>query len=78
VHHVQRVEPYAAARAWHAELGLDYGKIDYTVRAARSSSSTRTRLTGRATYLTAGTLGADRRRQARGGIQSYFAGLNSL
>ncbi len=71
------VEPHAAARAWREELGLDYGKIDYTVREGQVVLLDANKTTGRATYLTPGTLAAERRRQA-GGIHSYFAGLRTL
>jgi hypothetical protein len=71
------VEPHAAARAWREELGLDYGKIDYTVREGQVILLDANKTTGSSTYLEPGTLLSERRRQAAG-IHSYFAGLKSL
>jgi hypothetical protein len=71
------VEPHAAARAWREELGLDYGKIDYTVREGEVIVLDANKTTGSAAYLEADTLQAERRRQANG-IHSYFAGLKPL
>lgn len=71
------VEPHAAARAWREELGLDYGKIDYTVHEGEVILLDANKTTGSATYLEPGTLRAERRRQADG-IHSYFAGLQPL
>jgi hypothetical protein len=71
------VEPHAAARAWREELGLDYGKIDYTVRNGEVILLDANKTTGNAAYLDPGTLAAERRRQANG-IHAYFAGLKPL
>ena len=51
------VEPQAAARAWREELGLDYGKIDYTVREGQVVLLDANKTTGRVTYLTPGDAG---------------------
>jgi hypothetical protein len=71
------VEPHAAARAWREELGLDYGKIDYTVREGEVILLDANKTTGMATYLEPDALRAERRRQAEG-VHSYFAGLQPL
>jgi hypothetical protein len=72
------VEPHAEARAWREELGLDYGKIDYTVHEGEVILLDANKTTGSSTnYLESGTLRAERRRQADG-IHSYFAGLKPL
>jgi hypothetical protein len=71
------VEPHPAARAWREELGLDYGKIDYTVRDGEVILLDANKTTGSAAYLDSGTLAAERRRQADG-IHSYFGGLKPL
>jgi hypothetical protein len=71
------VEPRAAARAWREELGLDYGKVDYTVCNGEVILLDANKTTGNAAYLDPGTLTAERRRQANG-IYAYFAGLKPL
>lgn len=72
------VEPHAAARAWREELGLDYGKIDYTLHEGEVILLDANKTTGASgTYLEYDTLRAERRRQADG-IHSYFAGLKPL
>jgi len=70
-------EPHAAARAWREKLGLDYGKIDYTVHEGEVILLDANKTIGAATYLDAGTLRAERRRQAEG-IHAYFADLQPL
>lgn len=70
---VRVVEPHAAARAWREELGLDYGKIDYTVRDGEAIFFDANKTAGAVTFGDPVELEAQRRKQA-GGIHSYFAG----
>ncbi len=72
------VEPHAEARAWRDELGLDYGKIDYTLHEGEVILLDANKTTGASgPYLEHDTLRAERRRQADG-IHSYFADLKPL
>jgi hypothetical protein len=73
----EAVEPHAEARAWRAELGLDYGKIDYTVHDGEVILLDAHKTTGSSTYLEPGPLRAERRVQARG-LYAYFCGLAPL
>ena len=70
-------EPHAAARAWREKLGLDYGKIDYTVCEGEVILLDANKTIGSAAYLDPGVLRNERQRQADG-IHAYFAGLNPL
>jgi hypothetical protein len=71
------VEPHPAALAWRKELGLDYGKIDYTVRDGEAILIDANKTTGKATYGEPVALKVVRREQANG-IHSYFAGARPL
>jgi hypothetical protein len=71
------VKPHAEARAWREQLGLDYGKIDYTVHDGEVILLDANKTTGSSTYLEPGALRAERRRQAHG-LYGYFSGMAPL
>lgn len=72
------VEPHPAAQQWRVELGLDYGKIDYTVRDGEAILLDANKTIGSSTtYIPSGTLRSERRRQADG-IHEYFDGREPL
>ncbi len=74
----QIIEPHAEVLAWREELGLDFGKIDYTVHEGEVILLDTNKTTGASRpYLESGTLRDERRRQAEG-IHAYFTGLKPL
>lgn len=73
----EAIEPHPAARAWRAQLGLDYGKIDYIVRDGDAILLDANKTTGAARWGNPAELSIQRTKQADG-IHSYFAGARPL